>query len=433
MLPRFLAFSMHAMEWEAQREAYDEFENRQRKQLSAAKQIFEGSQTLRESVNPGDTEATARRKRDIDLVREIRSIYEAQYRPINVKHKQHELPPFGSDVVSEVEMPCVQELPHAIPEMEPTVPKSEAEKKITSMKISKSKESVSSLSKPAVPKPSTERAAIEPPKLHDPSSLISNKPDNGTSNGHATDQPKPENPYLYSILALDRSTGEVKCATTTSSIQEATSPIRSASSILTHFDKPWLYFKYMEILEKERYRLVSGNRTTLVYRKKLLDEPHSANFNLADSTPDATSLGGDHSKVEDTPRVLRAIREEPVFSGPPTPQERIIRAYQRANRAWPAIEEQLAAQEKLTESIHHGSRDSEGKPARRSKARRSLRGLLGRMGTVVVAVMVCYLVGVMHDNKVQRDADRKAKEEGKHAELERQVREKEKKTTRSWF
>ena len=419
---RSVADQMYAIKVEPQREAYDELENARCQQLSAVNQVFEGSQSLRDSVGPVDPEATARRRRDMDLVRQNLNINKAKHKSISGNHKQP-----MSDFTRGVEMPCVQKLSIPVPELEV----SESETKTTPMKIEKSSEPSEPIPNLAVPKVDTATIAMEVPSLKEDIFPSSMKVDNGTSSSRNVDEPKPENPYLYSILALDRATSEVRCATTTSSIEEAISPIRSASSILTHLDKPWLYFKYMEVLEKEGYRLVSGNRGNLIYRKKLLDEMPSADINSASSVSDTTQSGEGYSDAENIARVLRPVREEPVFSGPPTPQERIIRAYQRANRAWPAIEEQLAARGQAGENSRHGARDSEGKTSRRNKVRRSLRGFLNKVGTVGVAVLVCYLVGLTHNNKIQRDADSKEKE--KQIELERQMREKEKETVRRWF
>jgi hypothetical protein len=132
----------------------------------------------------------------------------------------------------------------------------------------------------------------------------------------------PETTYIYKVLALDRNTNTVAAATTTSSIHETSTPLRSASSILTHLDKPIEFFKHMEILEAQGYQLISGNRGTLVYRKRIQDG-------------EVTSQGqsGGLNVDEKSPIISNPIREESVFSGPLNPKDRVIRAYQRANKS----------------------------------------------------------------------------------------------------
>ncbi|MCJ1328750.1 hypothetical protein MMC10_005427 [Thelotrema lepadinum] len=247
-------------------------------------------------------------------------------------------------------------------------------------------------------------------------------------------------PYVYRILAIDRIKQVVVAATTTSSLFQTSSPLRSASDILTHLDQPHKYFEHMGTLESQGFQLMAGTRSMLVYRKQLMEtdsadskpvreEPAKAQTQPVSSKP-VSEKPVEIDEVEQLARSLKPWRQEPHFSGQQSPKERFISAYDRASQMNSVAEEKIAQQDKLGDALH--DLNSNKQAPKRREARRPLQHTEGRfgrafrkffqqLGVVSAALVLLYVTGLWADYKA------KEKEKAEQEERERQKKFKESK------
>ena len=460
------------------KESFNSFEARPRKEILTANNVNDSTTQLHENKSGVESTnnqvATGRLKRDANLVAEIKNIYEQRYGEITTDHRQS-----GLEEKSQQER--LDSVPEGLPDdrstlisfqSSETAPVESSDTCDNQAKVSKHTTGVpfrdllyQSILDKSIPDKTQKRlmfalrgipeldeivhkydqvntvkqaestatnmvttklldalhtsqaVLIKEIRNHPVANVVSK--DKPTRQGSEKDahnvHPKrsEERTYIYKILALDVASNEVAMATTTSSIKHKSSIPRSAASILVHLDQAPKYFSHMERLDADGFQLVSGGRTMLVYRGIIGKDGVSA-------APTVKS-----NKSTDNSGGLKPLREEPVFSGPLKPKERLLRSYQLAHR-------RARSNGKNNDSTNNDKSSAEDqtndphtnkKGSLKSKLQRAFTG---KIGTVILAILVCYAVGVVQSTKVQKEVEegaRKRKEEVAMRRIEAQRNE----------
>ena len=450
--------------------AFERFENRKREHVDAKiESIQAATGEAIEAAKTAKAAEQARKSKDRELVREIRSIYEEEYGTIDTSHRQpiqreaakdvmepemskpssggevhevtqssasaksssrSEVGSIDSEALPEVTARVVQELPASVSTGDfPTNAGStilELPRESSTLLTAEQKEGGSSeqtvqqSSKSETP--ASERAMKA--QQHPP------KPSPSTSETEQTESLS----HLYRVLAMDRVKQAVMSATTTSSLFQTNSTLRSASDILTHLDQPHKYFDLMETVEAQGYQLIAGTRNMLVYRKQIEQaakaEPKSrmstkhrtASPPLGATVPSSTTspsaaasnvqptqesvdANEQLSDVDQLAMSLKPWREEPVFSGRASPRNRFVRAYERAQRHRSVAEDKIAAQDKVGDAVHTMTTGKSG--LRRGRAQsvfaRVYSKLLKNLGAVSAILILLYCIGRWQESKAKKE------------------------------
>ena len=150
------------------------------------------------------------------------------------------------------------------------------------------------------------------------------------------------NQKLYVALAIDSDIDRVVVARASSSLHGPSSPLRSPASILTHLDKPYKYFEFMERLEALDYELIGGSRRMLVYKKTTANEQYEAvaatsaplkQIKEAQETPKPNSAQRINLHISTSSSRMMVRRTESLFSGAGR-----VRARQQRHRSQPELE-----------------------------------------------------------------------------------------------
>ena len=433
------------------------------------------------------------KERDRALLREIRDIYESQYGTISTTHKQ----PVADKVIMQGPSPVsastsqsahgsqhsvmypereleaeairqedvvineaeslkaqdpeitVEAMTHVMQEWPPNVDtKTGANTAPKSQEFQSQASSAALINQKQYPLPESSQSQDLDPKAS--SKNEADKPRPASKKGERTAETAQEVavPYTYRILAMDRVKQTVMTATTSSSLMQTSSPLRSAQDILTHLDQPYKYFDHMGTLESQGFQLIGGTRNMLLYRRQVSEKssPEAKPANNKESgTKPAPSPAKPKAEPEEEPdevtqlaRSLKPWREEPVFSGPATPEERLIRAVQRSNSSSPVssvASEKIAEQDRLGDTVANLNSVKQA-PPRRARGGRVVRdseeeGRLGRglrkffqqLGTVSAALIVLYIVGLVADWREQGREKEKAEERERERERKKRARE----------
>lgn len=217
------------------------------------------------------------KKKDIEFVREIRSIYESSYGTIDCEHREAKPSPVDLSVAaSHTDIP---------------------------------------------------RSA---PSGHDSSFQQTELQHN--SHGAKMNDPRAETvvpvPTLYKILAYDATMQEINTAETTSIVEDTSSALTPAE-VLLRLSNPAKFFPHFKPLQAQGYEIISGSGDVLVFRKVRDSAPTAPQASTAQtinpvnkvvpepSTANLTSSTGviDRSASSDFKSGIDVHREEPVFSG----------------------------------------------------------------------------------------------------------------------
>lgn len=399
------------------RKAFDSFENRKREHFATT----EVSKGLPKGTPPEQSihnKVQDHKERDMALIREIREIYEDKYGPIDAAHKQailNETPVVTPPAAPELE---ARGTPQETGAIQTSPSKSVGPEVLPGFKVEQER-----TKSPQLATAEDDQAKTAP--VHE-AGKTKLSPDN-TQHAVSTEQAEAIR-YVYRILAMDRVKQTVAAATTSSSLFPTSSPLRSASDILTHLDQPYKYFDHMGKLESQGFELIAGTRNVLVYRKQLKQRPvaelektaHTQPHPVPPSSAVRSSPGPaeEPDEVEELAEALKPWREESVFSGRPSPRDRCVRAYERAetrerasrsSRAKSAAEETIAAQDKLSQSIHTLN---SSKPLFRSGraygvVARAFGKFLKNLGAVSAIAIMLYLVGVWQDRRMKQEKEEK--------------------------
>ncbi|KAI0478869.1 hypothetical protein GGR56DRAFT_347482 [Xylariaceae sp. FL0804] len=156
------------------------------------------------------------------------------------------------------------------------------------------------------------------------------------------DSTKKDEATVYKVLAYEPSMQAVKTAETTSNIPDSMPPL-SPAAVLLRLSNPTKFLPYFEPLQAEGFEIVSGSGDLLVFRKvrtarSMQMNKHPVNpidmMGKPMAFPNAAAFASPTGFVNyDVPRVEEEVqdppfksnitvrREEPVFSGPKTPQD----------------------------------------------------------------------------------------------------------------
>ena len=472
------------------KDAYEKSENEAKGQSKLENKAIQPAVSLKGDANPAliaasiDAILSAKRKeREKALVREIRHIYEDKYGTIDTTHKQpileeppeqivesipdsnsfipHQIRPFvdnqSGDTLLRRENNIMREL--GTPENQEQELTSEAMTPVVQdwpQRLDSESSNDSSLSTPLARDQKSSKDEMKAPKKEAPASQAPplQKPDLPLTTGPKGTEPSPKSDkvlantearkaisYIYRILVLDREKQVVVAANTTSSLLQTSSPLRSASDILIHLDHPSKYFGHMSILESQGFELMAGTRGMLVYRKELKETEPAGSKLLDEKTTKAQNQSSSKSmseepeeinEFEQLARSLKPYRQEPQFSGTPSPKEKFVRAYDRAKQLNSVAEDRIAQQNKLGEAIHDLNSNKHSvkrtwtrRPVQRLEGRfgRAFRKFFQQLGTVSAVLILLYFAGLW--------ADHKAKEKERAEQEERERRRKLKES--SWL
>ncbi|OTB06458.1 hypothetical protein M426DRAFT_9598 [Hypoxylon sp. CI-4A] len=167
-----------------------------------------------------------------------------------------------------------------------------------------------------------------------------------------TDPSRTTEPIVYKILAYDPTTQKINLAETTSIVPDQTSPL-SPAEVLLRLSNPTKFLPHFAPLQAEGFEIVSGSGDVLVFRQvrssKMLDKEATMAINPIDmmgkpmALPNAAAFVSPTGFVNyDVPQVevemptappfrsnIDVRREEPVFSGPKSPDPEEIRKAQK--------------------------------------------------------------------------------------------------------
>ena len=469
------------------KDAYEKSENEAKGQSELDSKETQPAVSLIGDANPvltadsiDESAKTERKEREKALVREIRHIYEDKYGTIDTTHKQpilEEPPERAVDSISgsnssipsmirqpietqrcytpyerdngktrETRAPKIQESELTSEAMTPVVqdwPRhletESSYKSHLSTSVAPDQDSTKNVTKAS----KEDTLASQPPSLQKLFPTLTARP-KGTESGSKNDEVLASTeavkaiPYIYRILVLDREKQIVVAANTTSSLLQTSSPLRSASDILIHLDHPSKYFSHMGTLESQGFELMAGTRGMLVYRKEVKETEPAGSKLPSEETTKAhdQSVSSKYTseepeeidEVEQLARSLKPYRQEPQFSGAPSPKERFVRAYDRAKQLNSVAEDRIARQNKLGEAVHDLNSNKQTvkrtwtkRPVQRLEGRfgRALRKFFQQLGTVSAVLILLYFAGLWADHKA------KEKERAEQEERERRKRLKE--------
>ena len=448
------------------KESFDSFETRPRKQILIANNVNNSARPLHEDKpgieNADKSSGIERSKRDANLVAQIKNIYEQRYGEITIGHRQSGLedksrregrssapellPNERSKSVGSISskttpaqssnacdnqtrafehttgVPLRDLLYQSISDM--SIPKKTQRRLMFALRGIPELDEVIHKSDQVNTVSPTESTAIyteitnpmDAEKIRN--SFIKNpiSKDESTGQGNEKDvhdahsKRSEERTWIYKILALDIASNEVAVATTTSSIRHKASIPRSAAGILVYLDQAPKYFSHMERLDADGFQLVSGSSTMLVYRKRTGQDSIST-VPTVKSNISSSNSGG-----------LKPLREEAVFSGPLNPKERLLRSYQLAHRRARSDSKNNTSTDNVNSSAE-GQSDGPRLNEKRSLRSKLHRAFTSKIATVILAVLVCYAVGVLQRTKAQKEAEedaRKRKEEAAMRRIEAQ-------------
>ena len=227
--------------------------------MSANVHEFGGRRRWYKNKAPHAVRDEARKLRDRDLICEITGIYEDTYGTIDTKHRQGPRSKSNSKSLIKDWQTRIQILQKEVLESEKENRPFLESAKNREDDVLEGVEKVRSITgEGVVPR---EEGKDTVPSLTSPQSTYTAPP--APLHGHSSPAP----PTLYKVLAHDPLTGQVRIATTTSSVASPEEALLSISEALLRLSSPARFLPHFSALRQAGYEIVSGSGDVLVFKK----------------------------------------------------------------------------------------------------------------------------------------------------------------------